>query len=191
MIYAQKLVCLKSLNPSFIIELPYATAQNFTRQIVYPPYADAYLLEKPAQALCNVQRFLKKYNLGLKIWDAFRPMSVQQKFWDIYPDEQYVSPPQKGGRHTRGMTADVTLIDLTTGNELEMPTEFDNFTEKAHQDSRNCSETAYKNKKFLQQVMEEHGFRGIKSEWWHFDYEGWQHEPPLDINFDMLAFGWS
>lgn len=186
MICAQTLVHLKSLDSSFIVELPYASAQNFTGQVVYPKNADAYLLEEPAHALCRVQKELKQIGLGLKIWDAFRPMSAQEQFWHICPDERYVAPPQKGGRHTRGTTVDVTLVYLTSGEELEMPTEFDNFTEKAHRDSDACLETARENRDLLQRVMEEEGFIGLPTEWWHFDYKGWQNEPPIDINFDVL-----
>ena len=89
-----------------------------------------------ARALQRVQRDLQKRGLGLKVWDAYRPLSVQQKMWNLIRDERYVSNPAKNkGRHTRGTAVDVTLIDKL-GRELPMPSNFDDFSERAHREYR-------------------------------------------------------
>jgi zinc D-Ala-D-Ala dipeptidase len=134
-----------------------------------------------AHALNAVQKELSRKGLGLKIWDAYRSLSAQWKLWKICPDEKYVSDPRKGGRHTRGTAVDVTLIDLKTGKELEMPTGFDDFSEKAWNDYAGASSEAIKNRTLLRNVMIKYGFTGIATEWWHFDYKNWQEYPVLDI----------
>jgi D-alanyl-D-alanine dipeptidase len=119
--------------------------------------------------------------LGLKVWDGFRPMAAQWKFWELVPDERYVSDPRKGGRHTRGTAVDLTLI-TKEGQELLMPSEFDDFSEKAHRDYKEAPLEAIWNRELLREVMESHGFEGLPSEWWHFDLKGWKDYPPLDLN---------
>ena len=109
--------------------------------------------------------------------------------WDVIQDERYVSNPAKNkGRHTRGTAVDLTLVD-DKGNELEMPTEFDDFTERAHSNYPNVSETVFKNRALLQEVMKKHHFQTLPTEWWHFDFEGWHDDiqfPPLDVDFEQI-----
>ncbi|HLB93835.1 MAG TPA: M15 family metallopeptidase [Candidatus Babeliales bacterium] len=180
---AKKLVNLKQFIPTIEIELKYATKANFTKQQVYN-FKTCYVLEDVAVALKQVQAALAIKNLGLKIWDGFRPRQAQIKFWQICPDERYVSNPYtKLGRHTRGTAIDVTLIDLKTKIELIMPTEFDDFSVKAAPDyvGPEISELAIKNRAILKQVMYEHSFTNYLTEWWHFDYAGWENCAPLDL----------
>lgn len=119
--------------------------------------------------------------LGLKIWDGFRPMPAQWKFWELVPDERYVSDPRKGGRHTRGTAVDLTLI-TGDGQELPMPSPFDDFSEKAHRNYMGATSEEIANRELLQKVMEKHGFIGYASEWWHFDLEGWEEYLPIDVS---------
>lgn len=98
------------------------------------------------------------------------------------PDERYVADPKKGSRHNRGMAVDLTLVDKE-GKELSMPTEYDDFTEKAHRDYMNISEEQIKNRKILEDVMTKYGFIGLTTEWWHFDYRGWEDYEVMDVNF--------
>lgn len=109
--------------------------------------------------------------------------------WDKVQDERYVSnPAQNKGRHTRGTAVDATLVD-EQGFELEMPSTFDDFTEKAHSDYRCASQAALKNRALFHQIMEKRGFEPFPTEWWHFDFQGWHNDelfPPLDISFDQL-----
>ncbi len=180
------LVELQKINSNIRVHLVYATPQNFTRKIIYKKCAKAYLLKKVAQALSNVQKELEQQGYGLLVWDAYRPLQAQQALWNACPDERFVYPPHKGGKHTRGTTDDLTLVDLKTGALCEMPTGFDSFTPQAASGSRDVSAVALKNRTLLQQVMEKHGFLRISNEWWHFDYKGWQDCAPLAVDFDAL-----
>jgi len=183
-----ELVPVHSLPNSPLEEIRYATQTNFTGQKLYP-FPAAYVRKEVAEALSAVQNDLANLGLGLKIYDGYRPLSVQQKMWDLIQDERYVSNPAKNrGRHTRGTAVDVTLVDKL-GKELVMPTDFDDFTEKAHSDSDDTDPEAKRNRKILQEVMTRHGFEIYPYEWWHFDFQGWQKFPALDVSFQELAGG--
>ncbi|MBS1515825.1 MAG: D-alanyl-D-alanine dipeptidase [Bacteroidetes bacterium] len=172
---------LNKMNPAILLDIRYATANNFTGKVVYPE-ARAFLVKDAALSLDSVQKELEKSGLGLKIYDGYRPLSVQKKFWEIMPDERYVADPKKGSRHNRGMAVDLTLVDKN-GKELSMPTEYDDFTEKAHRDYMSLTEEQIKNRKILEDVMTKYGFTGLPTEWWHFDYKGWENFDVLDVDF--------
>lgn len=178
------LVNIQTLNPNIRVFMPYATTKNFTGQKVYEK-AVCYLRKEVAEKLNKVQKKLEKMGLGLLVWDGYRPLSVQKKFWELVPDENYVANPAKGSRHNRGAAVDLTLVTLDD-TELEMPSEFDDFSEKAHRDYMNCSAQALKNRQLLQDVMHEEGFEGWHNEWWHFDAHGWQQYALLDISIEEL-----
>lgn len=172
------LVILKSLDSTFILDIRYATENNFTKHKLYP-VAVAKLRTVAAESLCSVQRELKQHRLRLKIYDAYRPLAIQWKLWNIVPDDNYVANPAHGSKHNRGAAVDVTLVD-SLGNELEMPTPYDDFTERAWQTFENLPYIQKKNRALLKQVMMKHGFLPIKSEWWHFDFSGWERFSILD-----------
>lgn len=174
-----ELVDLQSFIPTIQVDLKYTTPDNFTGQIVYN-FHSCLLLKEAALRLRDIQSELEKIGLGLKVWDGFRPLAAQWKFWELVPDERYVSDPRKGGRHTRGTAVDLTLI-TKEGKELLMPSDFDDFSEKAHQDYRGGSDEAIKNREFLRELMERYGFINLPTEWWHFDLIGWQNCPPIDF----------
>jgi D-alanyl-D-alanine dipeptidase len=176
-----KLVDISKVNSDIVIDMRYATENNFTNTVVYGDNV-CYALPNVAAKLSNVQKALEEKGLGLKVYDCFRPKSAQQKFWDLVPDEKYVSNPAKGSRHTRGTTVDVTLVDKD-GNELEMPSEFDDFTEKAHRTYKDCSEKAKENSQLLEDLMVKEGFEPLPTEWWHFDLEGWRDYSEIDYEF--------
>jgi zinc D-Ala-D-Ala dipeptidase len=177
----QALVNIQRIIPTIEIDLKYATTDNFVHQKIYD-FHTCYVLENVAEALKNVQADLAKIGLGLKIFDGYRTMQAQHKFWEVCPDPRYVSDPHKEmGRHTRGTAVDLTLIDLKSKQELEMPTLFDDFTEKAAPDYQGATKDAIKNRSLLQQMMNRYGFTNNRTEWWHFDYQGWQNCPPLTI----------
>lgn len=182
------LVNLSNTNPNIILDIRYATSNNFLGFPVYPKPA-CYLHKEVAQALNQVQSELSSMQLGLKVFDGYRPLSVQQLMWEAIQDERYVSNPAKNkGRHTRGTAVDLTLVDCN-GRELEMPTDFDDFTEKAHSDYPNVSEVVAYNRRLLRELMTKYGFQGLSTEWWHFDFAGWRDDakfPPLDVSFDNL-----
>ena len=184
--YSHNLINIKDIDPTIVVELRYATDNNFTHQKVYT-FTQCYVLKEIAFALKNVQEALKKFGLGLKIWDGFRPKAAQWKFWELVPDPRYVSDPRKGGRHTRGTTVDLTLVDLKTGKELIMPTPFDDFTEKAWSNYQSLPQVALNNRTLLQNIMQKYGFEPVKTEWWHFDFQNWQNYPVLDISPEELS----
>jgi D-alanyl-D-alanine dipeptidase/L,D-peptidoglycan transpeptidase YkuD (ErfK/YbiS/YcfS/YnhG family) len=174
--------------PGVRFDIRYASPNNFMGFKIYPQAA-CYLRKEVAAALKEVQEELTQMGLGLKVFDGYRPLPVQQAMWDAIQDERYVSNPKVNkGRHTRGTAVDLTLVDAN-GQELEMPTPFDDFSEKAHSNNPNVSESAKKNRALLKEVMARHHFEQIPTEWWHFDFEGWKDDvrfPSLDVNFDML-----
>ena len=180
------LVALETVQPPCLPEVRYATRHNFTREVLYP-LPRLFLHQDAARALSRVQRDLQKRGLGLKVWDAYRPLSVQQKMWDLIRDERYVSnPAQNKGRHTRGTAVDVTLVDKS-GLELPMPSDFDDFSNRAHRDYLGGTAGQRRNRQLLEDTMQRHGFIGFPTEWWHFDLQGWEAYPPLDIPIDTLA----
>jgi D-alanyl-D-alanine dipeptidase len=185
---AQKLVAVNDVNSNIKIECMYATHNNFTGQRVYPKklYNRTYLLKHVAQQLSKVQEELEQQGLGLLIWDAFRPMQGQQALWDACPDKRFVAPPTKGGRHTRGTTVDLTIINLETNEPLDMGTGFDAFIDRSKSNFKDLTPEALKNRDLLQTVMKKHGFTTVTSEWWHFDYDNYKNHPPLDVKFDEL-----
>jgi D-alanyl-D-alanine dipeptidase len=182
------LVEVGGIYPPLLQEIRYATAYNFTRRVLYP-YATAYVHKDVAGALQMVQEELEKGGLGLKIYDGYRPISVQAQMWALVPNPRYVSDPTKSkGKHTRGTAVDVTLVD-SLGRELRMPTDYDDFTEEAHRFSQNWSEEERANSLKLEEVMKKYGFVPFPFEWWHYDFRGWENYPPLDIGFEELRRG--
>jgi len=153
--------------PDAVIDLKYATTDNFTQQVIYD-FSDPWLRYGTVKKLMQVQRELQLRGLRLKIWDAFRPPAAQFKLWDICPDPTYVSDPNNGfSSHSRGNTVDITLV-YADGTEVEMPTGFDDFTAKADRDYSDCSATAFTNANLLEELMEQYGFKPYFGEWWHY-----------------------
>jgi zinc D-Ala-D-Ala dipeptidase len=187
-IESNELVDVASLTPSIRLDIRYATSNNFTGKAVYP-VARCMLRKEMAERLVRVQQKLEHKNMGLKIFDCYRPFSIQQVFWKLVPDGRYVAEPiVKGGvpiagsRHNRGAAVDVSLVDHQ-GVPLEMPTDFDDFSEKAHRNYAGSSSIAKTHLRLLEQAMSEEHFQGIATEWWHFDAEGWSKYSLLDIPF--------
>jgi len=169
-----------------VLDIRYATTNNFTGKIIYTT-PKAFARKPVFDALQNVQDSLSKLNLGLKIFDAYRPYAATLKFHDVYPDTNFVANPRSGSRHNRGCAIDLTIIDLSTGKELQKPTEFDNFTEKAHKDYQDLPDAVLANRRLLLGVMSHFGFTCIGSEWWHFDFNGWQEYKLMDLSFEELG----
>ena len=161
------LVDIHSINPRILIDLRYATPNNFIGRPVYN-CARCFLRRKVALKLDLIQKKLEKIGLGLKLWDGYRPLSVQKLFWNILPDERYVASPTIGSRHNRGAAVDLTLVDKE-GRELRMPTDFDEFSLRAHRDYERLPKEVIYNRLLLENIMSEHGFIPLPTEWWHFD----------------------
>ncbi len=167
-------------------DIKYATADNFTHKVVYDT-ATLFLSLDAHAALLKVIDFLKPHNVGLVIYDAYRPYRYTVKFWEIIHDDRYVADPKKGSRHNRGCAVDVGLYDLKTGKPLDMPTAYDDFSEKAAANSKDRTKLQSKNVELLQQAMTCNGFQLFATEWWHFDYSGYQQYPIYDISFQELS----
>jgi len=174
----EPLVLVSELDSTIIIDLPYATKNNFVGEVLYDANL-CYLRKSVAERLVRVQKNLQKQGYGLKIWDGYRPRSVQWKMWELVQDPRYVADPNKGSRHNRGAAVDVTLID-SLGKELPMPTYFDDFTEKANRDFNDLPEDVIQNREILTKAMQAEGFSPISSEWWHFDAPNWENYSLLD-----------
>lgn len=182
-----QLIDIKKLIPSIQVDLRYATNSNFTKQTLYPPQAKAYVRLPVAKALAIVQQQLKQYGLGLKIYDAYRPYAVSKKIWSLVHDERYAADPTKGSGHNRGIAVDITLVNINTGAELPMPTAFDNFSDTAHCTFMQLSKPILANRKLLHTIMEQNGFKGLDTEWWHYAFIASVPFSVLDISLKQIS----
>lgn len=178
------LVELKQLEPDIHLDIRYATQNNFTGRPLYPK-ARALLLPEPAQAVARVHRALKEKGYGIVVYDAYRPWSVTRDLWDLASEADrangYVADPATGSRHNRGCAVDVGLYDLITGREVPMPSEFDDFSIRAHADWTGGPEESRRNRDELRRAMEAEDFKVLPNEWWHFNYRGCDRHLLLDI----------
>lgn len=175
-------VDVQSVAPDIQVSLMYARADNFTGQILYEDLREAYLHPKAAQALAKAQKLLKARHpeLSLKVYDAARPMHIQQRMWDVVAGTSkaiYVSNPKNGGGlHNYGMAVDLTLCDAK-GDTLPMGTVIDYLGKYAHITHEAelvkqgmLTEEARRNRELLRSVMRQSGFRPLNTEWWHFNF---------------------
>ena len=181
----KKLLELKKVIPDLQLDLRYATSNNFTHSVLYT-HPVAYMREAPASALKQVQDELHKKGYALKIYDAWRPLSVTCKIWRMASDRHYVANPRKGSNHNRGLAVDLTLVDLKTGKELDMGTGFDNFSDTAGHHFLQLPDKVIANRKLLRYMMWKHGFGGMPNEWWHYQWHNDQDYEVIDLDFDDL-----
>lgn len=181
----KRLVEIIKYIPVLKLDIRYATANNFMHRAMYRQ-AKAYARLPVAKALREVEADLKTRGLGLKIFDAYRPYAVTVAFYETTPDTNFVANPKFGSKHNRGCAIDLTLIDLKTGKELDMPTGFDSFSKKASANypGANVQQTA--NRELLKTIMHAHGFTVLPTEWWHYDFDGWRNYQLVDIPFTAL-----
>jgi D-alanyl-D-alanine dipeptidase len=184
----KRLLELIKLDPAIRLDMRYATSNNFTGRVLYDE-ARAFLAAPAAQAVARASKMARSDGFGLTIYDAYRPWRITKKLWDatpVGPKKEYVANPKRGSKHNRGCAVDLTLYDLQTGQLVEMPTEFDDFSEKAHRDYMGASATAISNRARLARYLEAAGFVGLSNEWWHFDFTGWEQFPVMDIPFNQI-----
>ncbi len=165
--------------PDIVIDLKYATTDNFTGTVIYD-FKDAYLRYGTVKKLAVAQEKFKSMGYYIKIWDAYRPFAAQEKLWQVCPNPRYVANPANGMKaHNLGGTIDMTLVTFDR-NEVEMPTAFDDFSLRADRDYSDVSETAAGNARMMEGVMAECGFRGYAGEWWDYSdttaYEAYDFE---------------
>ena len=176
---------LVALDPSIVLDIKYARTDNFMGRVLYPDGARALLQRPEAQALVRVQAALASVGLGLIVFDAYRPASVTQQMWDetAEPLRIFVANPATGSKHNRGCAVDVTLCKRGTDVALRMPSEFDEFTERAFADFDGCSDEERANRSTLRDAMAKEGFAINPKEWWHYDHCTWEQYPLLDVPF--------
>jgi len=181
------LVELVKLDPTIKLDIRYATSNNFLGTPVYTE-ARAFLQRPAAEALVRAHHELKKRGYGLIIHDGYRPWYVTKIFWDATPDEQkiFVANPEHGSVHNRGCAVDLSLYDLKTGEEVRMPSGYDEMTDRAYSDYAGGTTGERALRATLREAMEKQGFKVDPKEWWHFDYEDWRQYPILNVRFEDL-----
>jgi D-alanyl-D-alanine dipeptidase len=178
------LVDVRSVAPEVVVAMRYAGPDNFTGQTVYS-CGRCFLRRKTAEKLAKAAQELRSKRLNLKLWDCYRPLSVQKLFWSLVPDPRFVADPKQGSRHNRGTAVDVTLVDAT-GHELAMPTGFDDFSPQASHGETHIPANVLANRQLLAETMQRTGFRLLQSEWWHYE-DAEASEELLDVSFDELC----
>ena len=180
-----ELVEIQKEIPSIVLDIRYATKNNFMQQVMYHQ-ARAFVRRPVIDALKRVQIILKSQGLGLKIYDGYRPYSVTVDFYQKASDKNFVANPDKGSKHNRGCAIDCTLIDLKTGEELEMPTPYDSFSKAAAANYEDVSSQAKENRALLISIMGKNQMNVLSNEWWHFDFINWRNYDLMDIPFEKL-----
>ncbi len=181
------LIELTKLDKTIKLDIRYATANNFVGKPVYPE-ARAFLQRPAAEAVVRVHKKLKEQGLGLVIFDGYRPWAITKLFWEVVSLDQrkFVADPAKGSKHNRGCAVDLSIYDLKTGALLDMPSGYDEFTERASPDYKGATVLQTKNRELLRGLMEAEGFTVNPNEWWHFDHQGWQDYGIYDVPFAKI-----
>ena len=161
---------LAHLEPTLQIDIRYATDSNFMERRVYD-CGRCWLRPAVAEAVVAVHHQLRTQGYGLKLWDCYRPRPVQWELWKTTPDRRYVSDPRRGSMHNRGAAVDLTLVD-SLGHEVDMGTPYDFFGPRAYTAYTDLPEPVLEHRRLLRETMVEHGFRFIRTEWWHYAYRG-------------------
>lgn len=175
-----QLVDLREIIPDAIYDVRYATSNNLIGRPLYPT-ADVFMRKPAALALRQVHENLKQLGFGLVFHDGYRPYEITVLFYEEIKDTTYVADPRKGSRHNRGMAIDLSMYDLKTGQIVEMPSEYDETTLRAHHDYMDGSDVALQNRQILKDAMLDVGFEIYPFEWWHYDFTGWQDCYTYDI----------
>ena len=173
------LVDVRSIDPTIIVELRYAGPNNLVGCPLYPRRTCALARPEVASGLAVAQAFLRRYQLGLKIWDAYRPVAVQEKLWRASHNSDYVANPEigVGSLHSWGVAVDATLVD-TWNRPVRMPSDFDDFTLASMWRYAGPHADIRAHVHLLQMAMRNAGFWGLRTEWWHFTLADWQKYLP-------------
>jgi len=185
-----ELVELVTLDPTIRLDIRYATTNNFLHRPVYAQ-SRAFLQRPAAEALMRVQRTLNPKGYGVVVFDGYRPWSVTKIFWDSASAEErrveFVANPRKGSRHNRGCAVDLSLVDLQTGAEVQMPSGYDEFSKRAFPDYAGGTPESRALRDLLRAAMEAEGFAVYPAEWWHFDYKDWRQYRIMDVPFEAIG----
>ncbi len=181
------LVEIVKVDPRVILDIRYATTSNFAGEKVYPE-ARAFLQRPAAEALKRAHDRLQAQGYGIIIYDAYRPWDVTKKFWDITSQDkkEFVADPARGSRHNRGCAVDVSLYDNKTSKPVAMPTDYDEFTDRAYPTYAGGTEESRKHRELLRNAMEAEGYKIYSSEWWHFDFQGFEKYRIMNLSFSEI-----
>ena len=181
------LVELTSLDPTIKLDIRYATPRNFLGTPLYRE-ARAFMQRPAAEAVVRVNRALAKDGYGLLVHDAYRPWYVTKLFWDATPPDQhkFVADPAQGSRHNRGCAVDLTLYTLRDGRPVQMPSLYDEMSERAYPNYTGGSAEQRHLRDYLRAHMEAEGFSVYEFEWWHFDYKDWKAYAIQNATFEQL-----
>lgn len=174
-------VNIKQLSNDFVLDMKYATDQNFLKTKVYN-CQECLLRYKTALQLVEANKEFMKRGYRIKLFDCYRPLSVQKKMWEIVPDANYVANPNRGSIHNRGGAVDITLVNAQ-GEELDMGTGFDHFGPEASHLYKELPRKIRKNRKYLKEIMQKHHFESYDSEWWHYNLVGSKKEELSNFNW--------
>jgi len=185
---ASELVDLAALDATIRLDIKYATADNFLSTPVYTQ-ARAFLQRPAAEAAVRAHRRLREQGYGLVVHDAYRPWFVTWMFWEATPADKkdYVADPAKGSRHNRGCAIDVSLYELKTGRTVEMPSLYDEMTERAWPGYSGGTAESRRLRDLMRSAMEAEGFSVYEYEWWHFDYRDWREYRIENVGFELLG----
>jgi len=165
--------------PGLVLEIRYATEQNITEKKIYADKR-AWLREETIRKLAQVARELEEKGYRLVLWDGWRPASAQKALWAAKPDGRFLTPPNRVSRHTRGTSVDVSLADRN-GKILEMPSDHDEFTDRADEDFSDVPKEVAQRARLLRKAMFRAGFSGVPDEWWHYDLRDWASYEPIEV----------
>jgi zinc D-Ala-D-Ala dipeptidase len=176
------LIDASTVVKDLIVDLRYATANNFLKRPLYPKKARCLLLPTVAAKLAVAADTVRSAGFRLKVYDCYRPISVQWEMWKVMPKPGYVADPHRGSNHNRGAAVDLTLATLDSA-EVEMPSGFDTFAASSHHGFSGGTAQSRHNREILRGAMESAGFQKNPMEWWHYDLPGAGRLPVLDVNF--------
>ena len=182
------LVEVTTLDPTIHLDIRYATTNNFLGTPVYTQ-ARAFLQRPAAEAVVRVHQALKAQGYGLILHDGYRPWYITRVFWEATPEDKhiFVANPYPGSRHNRGCAIDLSLYDLKTGQEVVMPSGYDEMTERAFADYTGGTPEERERRAILRAAMEKEGFVVIPKEWWHFDYKDWSQYAIQNVRFEDIG----
>jgi D-alanyl-D-alanine dipeptidase len=187
---APDLVELVRLDPTIHLDIRYATPNNFAKRAVYSE-ARAFLQRPAAEAVVRAHRALAAQGYGIVVFDGYRPWSVTKHFWEIVTPQDrqrgFVANPAKGSKHNRGCAVDLSLYVLATGAEAQMPSTYDEFSDRASPKYRGGPAELLARRELLRAAMEKEGFEVDPGEWWHYNYRDWKSYPILDVPFDRIG----
>ncbi len=171
---------LSHVDTNFIIDMKYATTDNFVGEKMYD-CSRCFLRPKVAKQLKKAQEEFMTHGFQLLLLDCYRPRPIQQLLWDKFPNPSYVTPPSRGSMHNRGKAVDLTFVDKN-GQQLEMGSPYDYFGKEAHHTYLDLPKEILDRRILLKETLAKYGFQGIRTEWWHYSYS--------DVPFGLSDWLW-